>query len=342
MTTYARKIAEAVRDAAVNACEKTEDRYAEENRFKVPELKESAETGARDCEHAVKTLDLDAIIAGVPAPEALKLAVGFLNLHGHEGDAKKVIAEWRSEQPQAAESKALVLERDLLKFQVERIKEVATSIHNFAHDKSTGPAVPDALWEVRSMAAQIINDECLTADISTEQCDALTQPQAVERGAKFECAARKQGTAGGNDPAECDWPMCGCDEHATRVIEALQECGHMRDIGEPQAPEPKGLTDERRIGTAAIKDGRVCSYTFEQTDIPDGSYWLYTTMQPSQLAASEAARDAKDAARYRWMRSRGGFLSLAHNQSPEDFDAAIDTMIERLDRRIRAFRYRRW
>lgn len=27
----------------------------------------------------------------------------------------------------------------------------------------------------------------------------------------FQCAARRQGTAGGNDPADCDWPHCGCD-----------------------------------------------------------------------------------------------------------------------------------
>ena len=41
----------------------------------------------------------------------------------------------------------------------------------------------------------------------------------------FECGARKQGTAGGNDPADCNWPFCGCDEYATKVIEALHESG---------------------------------------------------------------------------------------------------------------------
>lgn len=28
---------------------------------------------------------------------------------------------------------------------------------------------------------------------------------------EWKCAAREQGTAGGNDPADCDWPWCGCD-----------------------------------------------------------------------------------------------------------------------------------
>jgi hypothetical protein len=43
--------------------------------------------------------------------------------------------------------------------------------------------------------------------------------------ASWHCAARKQGTAGGNDPADCDWPVCGCDPYANKVIAALQESG---------------------------------------------------------------------------------------------------------------------
>lgn len=41
----------------------------------------------------------------------------------------------------------------------------------------------------------------------------------------WNCAARKQGTAGGNDPADCDWPVCGCDPYADKVIAALQDTG---------------------------------------------------------------------------------------------------------------------
>lgn len=33
------------------------------------------------------------------------------------------------------------------------------AIGDFAHDRSTGPAVPDALWEVRSMAYEGMQDE---------------------------------------------------------------------------------------------------------------------------------------------------------------------------------------
>lgn len=43
------------------------------------------------------------------------------------------------------------------------------------------------------------------------------------------CGARRQGTAGGNDPADCDWPTCGCDPYANKVIEALEEIGALKD-----------------------------------------------------------------------------------------------------------------
>jgi hypothetical protein len=43
--------------------------------------------------------------------------------------------------------------------------------------------------------------------------------------AKWQCAARHQSTVGGNDPADCNWPLCSCDPYADKVIAALQECG---------------------------------------------------------------------------------------------------------------------
>ena len=30
-------------------------------------------------------------------------------------------------------------------------------------------------------------------------------------------------------PQECNWPVCGCDAHADRVIAALGECGLLKD-----------------------------------------------------------------------------------------------------------------
>jgi hypothetical protein len=43
-------------------------------------------------------------------------------------------------------------------------------------------------------------------------------------GAHAVCKAMHSG-AGGTEPQDCDWPVCGCDPHATKVIEALLEGG---------------------------------------------------------------------------------------------------------------------
>ena len=40
----------------------------------------------------------------------------------------------------------------------------------------------------------------------------------------WECAGRKQSLP---EPGECDWPVCGCDPHAQKVIDALQESGKL-------------------------------------------------------------------------------------------------------------------
>lgn len=42
----------------------------------------------------------------------------------------------------------------------------------------------------------------------------------------FVCKARRLGSAGGNDPVDCDWPFCGCDPYANRVMEAINESGY--------------------------------------------------------------------------------------------------------------------
>ncbi len=47
---------------------------------------------------------------------------------------------------------------------------------------------------------------------------------AVPLGDKVLCAAQHSDT-GANDPQECDWPFCGCDPKADKVIEAIEESG---------------------------------------------------------------------------------------------------------------------
>jgi hypothetical protein len=68
------------------------------------------------------------------------------------------------------------------------------------------------------------------------------------------CAARRQGSAGGNDPADCNWPMCGCDPYADKVLAALQECdlvARARDE-QPKAENPKGLSPQGASPIAAV------------------------------------------------------------------------------------------
>jgi hypothetical protein len=48
--------------------------------------------------------------------------------------------------------------------------------------------------------------------------------EAAPDGQRFTCAARRGNT---DPPQDCDWPFCGCDSHATKVIETLQECGKL-------------------------------------------------------------------------------------------------------------------
>ena len=40
----------------------------------------------------------------------------------------------------------------------------------------------------------------------------------------FECKARKSNNHAG-EQADCDWPVCGCDPVANKVIDALEESG---------------------------------------------------------------------------------------------------------------------
>lgn len=39
---------------------------------------------------------------------------------------------------------------------------------------------------------------------------------------KWVCAARKQSLP---EPGDCDWPMCGCDPYANKVISTIEESG---------------------------------------------------------------------------------------------------------------------
>jgi len=59
------------------------------------------------------------------------------------------------------------------------------------------------------------------------------------------CRALAQGTAGGIDPADCDWPHCGCDVPVTivqefRLPEGMRPPIRVRGVGRV-ADEPRAL-----------------------------------------------------------------------------------------------------
>jgi hypothetical protein len=71
------------------------------------------------------------------------------------------------------------------------------------------------------------------------ECPAVasTPEQAKE---KVQCAA-KTGSVGANTPQDCDWPVCGCDPHADKVIAALEELGLTRTVSEQAKEKGEGM-----------------------------------------------------------------------------------------------------
>lgn len=67
-------------------------------------------------------------------------------------------------------------------------------------------------------------------DYARSVFNALFEPNASEGGEatqaqeKFKCKARQSSVP---DPQDCDWPVCGCDPYADKVIAALQESGKL-------------------------------------------------------------------------------------------------------------------
>lgn len=87
---------------------------------------------------------------------------------------------------------------------------------------------------------------------------------------RYECKARMAGTAGGNDPQDCDWPRCGCDPYANKVIEGIEESGYEIvpvKIAHPSVVvpvDPRGGHDIRngvctKCGFPLALLGRICT-----------------------------------------------------------------------------------
>jgi hypothetical protein len=75
--------------------------------------------------------------------------------------------------------------------------------------------------------------------------------------AALKCKARTGGSPG--EPQDCDWPTCGCDAHATKVINALEESGYLlvsRDLIERLAAEPVDYRNRTSAQTTQAEKDR--------------------------------------------------------------------------------------
>lgn len=71
-------------------------------------------------------------------------------------DGKTSIEVAVSDQLELDRLNAFIVEAEQAMMELEELKEKIHAIGNYAHDNSTGPAVPDALWDVRSMCYELI------------------------------------------------------------------------------------------------------------------------------------------------------------------------------------------
>ncbi|WP_061957160.1 hypothetical protein [Cupriavidus pauculus] len=158
--------------------------------------------------------------------------------------------------------------------------------------------------------------------------------------------------------------MAGRIAQANRLLAApaapAPRCTRCEYIGKCDCEPAPAPAAQARIGRVEVKDGRVQSYGFEQTDIPSGNYELFVSTTPTECtcpsgngslrhpcpvhpadAAGEA--DKRDAERYRWLAehitiyrlwTRKGTWFCAPNNATEaegyeSVSAAIDAAIQR-------------
>ena len=57
---------------------------------------------------------------------------------------------------------------------------------------------------------------------------ALDREQAEAARISWRCKAQR--TA--DPPQDCDWPLCGCDDYANRVIAVLDEIGMLKEVNQ--------------------------------------------------------------------------------------------------------------
>lgn len=107
-------------------------------------------------------------------------------------------------------------------------------------------------------------DGCRDIELMREAAAVLATPRAPS----FKCKAR----ASADPPQDCDWPFCGCDSYAEKVITALEESGKLVATPPASPAEPKGCincgeaNDGGYMGGKGVDEGSIgpfCSQCWE-------------------------------------------------------------------------------
>jgi hypothetical protein len=113
---------------------------------------------------------------------------------------------------------------------------------------------------------------------------------ALVGGDGWTCAARKQGTAGGNAPVECDWPGCGCDPYANKVLAALDEAALKGAV-----PEREGVGLRALLTECADELAEWVEHHYAATkDHPSEARRYERDMEPVRRARATLTNEATD------------------------------------------------
>lgn len=117
---------------------------------------------------------------------------------------------------------------------------LCSSCHSFIHGARyqgfTTPSSPgapqtplDAVQGALIGIRDIVKGRCDILDL--EMIREIIDVATGQKGGSCKCKAQRTAV----EPQVCDWPMCGCDPYADKVIEALQESGRLIDPSSPGA-----------------------------------------------------------------------------------------------------------
>ena len=111
---------------------------------------------------------------------------------------------------------------------MEKVSDNLLERIKIGHDSAYERGWQEAIEAAAQACEARVEDGYRYGNREAEQCAIAIRSlrPSPEQGA-WKCKARAS-NMGANDPQDCDWPVCGCDPYADKVIEALQESGKLK------------------------------------------------------------------------------------------------------------------